>query len=364
MPGKPKERSRKSGRALLGKEGEADMATLRDVAREAGVSVATASRAINGHSNVTAPTRAAVLAAVKKLNFVPHSGARSLTRRKSDTVGVILPDLFGEFFSEIIRGIDLVAHESGMHLLLGNMHGSAHETAAAIAAMRGRVDGLLVMPPELKPETLAAHLDPVLPTVLLNYDAAALDLPYVAVDNYRGAWLMTEALIERGARRIVHIAGPKHNRDARDRQRGFVDAMAKIAGERSPVILPGDFSEEAGVEAARLLLQGQLPADAVFAANDLMAVGCIMQLVAAGKSVPGDLMVAGFDDIPLARHVSPALTTMQVKIDQLGSTGMMMLLRLLRGETLGAASATILTPTLIERGTTGVPLAVREAIAR
>lgn len=339
------------------------MATLRDVAREAGVSVATASRAINGHSNVTAPTRAAVMAAVKKLSFVPHSGARSLTRRKTDTVGVILPDLFGEFFSEIIRGIDLVAHESGMHLLLGNMHGSAHETAAAVASMRGRVDGLLVMPPELKPETLAENLDPVLPTVLLNYDAGTLDLPYVAVDNYRGAWAMTEALLTSGARHIVHIAGPKHNRDARDRQRGFVDAMAKIAGQRSPAILPGDFSEEAGAQAARLLIQGQLPADAVFAANDLMAVGCIMQLSEAGLSVPRDLMVAGFDDIPLARHVSPALTTMQVKIDRLGSTGMMMLLRLLRGETLGAASSMVLTPTLITRGTTAAPVAVGEVRA-
>src|SRR3546814_16754406 len=139
--------------------------------------------------------------------------------------------------------------------------------------MRGLVDGLLVMPPELKPETLAQHLDPVLPTVLLNYDAATLDRPYVAVDNYRGAWTMTEALLARGARRIVHIAGPKHNRDARDRQRGFADAMAQIAGERSPVILPGDFSEAAGAEAARLPLQGQLPADAVFAANALLAAG-------------------------------------------------------------------------------------------
>jgi LacI family transcriptional regulator len=339
------------------------MATLRDVAREAGVSVATASRAINGHSNVTAPTRAAVMAAVKKLNFVPHSGARSLTRRKTDTVGVILPDLFGEFFSEIIRGIDLVAHESGMHLLLGNMHGSAHETAAAVASMRGRVDGLLVMPPELKPETLADNLDPVLPTVLLNYDAGTLDLPYVAVDNYRGAYAMTEALLTGGARHIVHIAGPKHNRDARDRQRGFVDAMARIAGQRSPAILPGDFSEDAGAAAARMLVQGRLPADAVFAANDLMAVGCIMQLGEAGISVPRDIMVAGFDDIPLARHVSPALTTMQVKIDQLGSTGMMMLLRLLRGETLGAESSMILTPTLITRGTTAARVAVGEVRA-
>ncbi|QCB54192.1 LacI family transcriptional regulator [Sphingopyxis sp. PAMC25046] len=328
------------------------MATLRDVAREAGVSVATASRAINGLGNVTAPTRAAVMAAVKKLNFVPHSGARSLTRRKTDTVGVILPDLFGEFFSEIIRGIDLVAHESGMHLLLGNMHGSTHETAAAIAAMRGRVDGLLVMPPDLKPELLADYLDPALPTVLLNYDAGSLDLPFVAVDNYRGAYAMTEALLAQGARQVVHIAGPKHNRDARDRQRGFVDAMAKIAKERSPVILPGDFSEESGEKAARLLVEGQLPADAVFAANDQMAVGLIAELARAGVSVPGDVMVAGFDDIPLARHLSPGLTTMQVNIDRLGSTGMMLLLRLLRGDALGAASATILNPNLIARGTT------------
>ena len=328
------------------------MATLRDVAREAGVSVATASRAINGLGNVTAPTRAAVMAAVKKLNFVPHSGARSLTRRKTDTVGVILPDLFGEFFSEIIRGIDLVAHESGMHLLLGNMHGSTHETAAAIAAMRGRVDGLLVMPPDLKPELLADYLDPALPTVLLNYDAGPLDLPFVAVDNYRGAYAMTEALLTAGARQVVHIAGPKHNRDARDRQRGFVEAMAKIAGERSPVILPGDFSEESGEKAARLFVEGQLPADAVFAANDQMAVGLIAELARAGVSVPGDVMVAGFDDIPLARHLSPGLTTMQVNIDRLGSTGMMLLLRLLRGDALGAASATILNPNLIARGTT------------
>ncbi|MDZ3832797.1 MAG: LacI family DNA-binding transcriptional regulator [Sphingopyxis sp.] len=337
------------------------MATLRDVAREAGVSVATASRAINGLGNVTAPTRAAVMEAVKKLNFVPHSGARSLTRRKTDTIGVILPDLFGEFFSEIIRGIDLVAHESGMHLLLGNMHGSSHETATVIASMRGRVDGLLLMPPEVKPEMLADNLDPALPTVLLNYDASTLDLPFVAVDNYHGAYTMTEALIERGARQIVHIAGPKHNRDARDRQRGFSDAMAKLVGERSPVILPGDFSEEAGAEAARLLVQGQLPADAVFAANDLMALGCILQLAEAGVAVPEDVMVAGFDDIPLARHITPSLTTMQVKIDRLGSTAMMLLLRLLRGDTLGTASANVLTPTLIARGTTGGPAGLARA---
>src|SRR3546814_9095451 len=110
--------------------------------------------------------------------------------------------------------------------------------------------------------------------------------------------------------------------------------MAKIAGERSPVILPGDVSEESGDKAARLFVKVQLPADAVFAANDQMAVGLIAELARAGVSVPGDVMVAGFVDIPLARHLSPGLTTMQVNIDRLGSTGMMLLLRLLRGDAL------------------------------
>ena len=250
-----------------------------------------------------------------------------------------------------------------MHVLLGPVLGRTPERGARFGAMRGRVDGLLVMPPDLKPELLADYLDPALPTVLLNYDAGPLDLPFVAVDNYRGAYAMTEALLTAGARQVVHIAGPKHNRDARDRQRGFVEAMAKIAGERSPVILPGDFSEESGEKAARLFVEGQLPADAVFAANDQMAVGLIAELARAGVSVPDDVMVAGFDDIPLARHLSPGLTPMQVNLARLGSTGMMLLLRLLRGDALGAASATILNPNLIARGTTASIAAAARASA-
>lgn len=331
------------------------MATLRDVAREAGVSVATASRAINGQTNVTGPTRDAVLAAVKKLNFVPHSGARSLTRRRTDTIGVILPDLFGEFFSEIIRGIDLVAHQTGLQLLLGNMHGSVHETAAAVAAMRGRVDGLLVMPPDLAPDRLADYLDASVPTVLLNYEASALDLPFVAVDNYRGAYVMTEALLARGAAKIAHIAGPRHNRDARERQRGFLDAMAAAGRQNAAILLPGDFTEESGEEAARLVLQGQIRADAIFAANDQMAVGCIAELARADVRAPQDILVTGFDDIPLARHLTPPLTTMQVQIDQLGSLGTTLLLRMLRGETLDASAGIVLSPKLTERGTTSLP---------
>ena len=125
------------------------MTTIRDVARTAGVSVATASRALNGHLNVTDGVRKRVTDAAAQLNYIPHSGARSLTRQRSDAIGVVLPDLFGEYFSELVRGIDRIAHQAGLQLLLSNMHGSAQGTATAIRAMRGRVDGLLIMPPEI-----------------------------------------------------------------------------------------------------------------------------------------------------------------------------------------------------------------------
>lgn len=329
------------------------MVTIRDVAKEAGVSVATVSRALNGRTNVTKATREAIEAAAKSLNFVPHSGARSLTIRQTDTIGVILPDLFGEFFSEIIRGIDRIAHGAGKHLLLGNMHGSSHETTSAIRAMRGRVDGLLLMPPDSTDELLSEHLDPGMPTVLLNAQAGESDVPFVAVDNYSGARAITEHLIAKGGRRIVHIAGPKHNRDARERLRGFTDAMRENLGETHPVVLPGDFTESAGQEAARLLIAGQVPADAVFAANDVMAVGLMSVLEEAGVSVGKDRLVAGFDDIPLARHVTPKLTTMQSNMAQLGSTAAMLLLRMLRGERLGMEHGVVLSPTLAERRSTG-----------
>lgn len=328
------------------------MVTIRDVAKEAGVSVATVSRALNGHTNVTKETREAIEAAAKALNFVPHSGARSLTIRQTDTIGVILPDLFGEFFSEIIRGIDMIAHGAGKHLLLGNMHGSSHETTSAIRAMRGRVDGLLLMPPDSTAELLTDHLDPGMPTVLLNAQAGGSDVPFVAVDNYHGARAITEHLIDCGRRRIVHIAGPKHNRDARERLRGFTDAMREKAGETQPVVLPGDFTEGAGREAARLLLAGQVPADAVFASNDVMAVGLISVLDEAGVAIGRDMLVAGFDDIPLARHITPRLTTMQSNMAQLGSTAAMLLLRMLRGEQLGMAHGVVLSPSLAGREST------------
>ena len=123
--------------------------TIRDVAREAGVSVASASRSLNGLANVREATRDRVLGAARRLRYVPHTAARMLSTRRSDTIGVMLPDLHGEFFSEIIRGADQAARARGLHLLVSTSHGDAAEAAAAMRSMRGRVDGLLLMSPHV-----------------------------------------------------------------------------------------------------------------------------------------------------------------------------------------------------------------------
>lgn len=331
------------------------MVTIREVAKAAGVSVATASRALNGLTSVTRQTREKIEAAAARLDYVPHSGARSLTLRTTDTIGVILPDLFGEFFSEVIRGIDHVVHHAGKSLLLGNMHGSSEETEQAMRAMRGRVDGLLVMPPNSNADTIASALSNGLPTVLLNARAKDGATPFVSVDNYQGARLITEHLIERGARTIVHVAGPAGNRDANERQRGYRDTLQEMLPKSDPIILPGDFREGAGSRAAELLINGNIKFDAIFAANDLMAVDLMIKLQEEGIKIGNKVLMAGFDDIPLTRYVTPKLTTVHSDITQLGSTAALMLLRMLKGEKLDASDGLVIPPTLAVRAsTTGI----------
>ncbi len=328
------------------------MVTIREVARAAGVSVATASRALNGLSSVTQDTRAKIEAAAVQLDYVPHSGARSLTRRKTDTIGVILPDLYGEFFSEIIRGIDQVVQGAGKHLLLSNMHGSAEETGLAIRAMRGRVDGLLVMPPDSRAETLGGKLARDIPTVLLNARPESGGTPFVAVDNYAGARLVTEHLIARGGQSLVHIAGPAQNRDAVERERAFRDVVRERLGLHDPRIIAGDFRENGGRLAARELLASQFPCDAVFAANDLMAVEFMSAMGEAGVAIGTDLMVAGFDDIPLARYVMPQLTTVHSDILGVGEAAAELLLRLLDDREACGPTGLVIDPVLAVRGST------------
>jgi LacI family transcriptional regulator len=300
--------------------------TIKDVAREAKVSVATVSRALNGHENVAAPVRSLVLSVAERLRYSPNAAARSLSSRNTQTIGVVLPDLHGEFFSELIRGIDTVARARRQHLLLSSYHGDQEEQARALRAMRGRVDGLLVLSPYTEaPGFLAENLPQALPAVLINAHLPDAAYPVLSIDDHGGAVAMTEHLLAMGHRRIAFIGGPELNFDARERLRGFRDAMASHGAAAQGLELVGDFSEASGHRAGQQLVSEALP-DAVFAANDMMALGCLYAFAQAGVSIPGDIALAGFDDIPLARFVHPTLTTMRVSIAELGESAITRLL--------------------------------------
>jgi LacI family transcriptional regulator len=293
-------------------------ATIKDVAKAAGVSVASVSRALNGRNNVTEETRRRVLEAAARLRYTPNDAARSLITRRTRTIAAVLPDLYGEFFSELIRGMDTAARTHGLHLLVAGARGSAQETASVLRALSGRVDGLLVMSPHADAELLGANLPASLPTVLMNTRLSGAQYSTLSIDNYGGAHAMTRHLLERGHRHIAFIAGPLGNLDAAERLRGYREAL-KQQPDASEIVVPGDFSEESGYRAALRIGHLEKRPQAIFAANDMMAIGCLFGLGEIGFKVPGDVALAGFDDIPTARYVTPPLSTVRVSIAELGS---------------------------------------------
>lgn len=293
-------------------------ATIKDVAREAKVSVASVSRALNGGTGVTAATSERIRAAADRLQYIPHAAARMLITRRTHTIGALLPDLYGEFFSELIRGIDLAARARGLHLLVSSSHDGVAEAAAAVRSMQGRVDGLLILSGRVDAAFLRANLPGELPVVLLNSAVKSPAYSVLNMDNHAAAVAMVRHLLQAGHGEVALIAGPDGNFDARQREEGYRAAMAKYAPRATPNIVAGDFSEESGYRAGRELLTRGVRPRAVFAANDMMAVGCLTAFKEAGVRVPQDIALAGFDDIPIARYVTPALSTVRVRIADFG----------------------------------------------
>ena len=323
-------------------------ATIRDVAERAGVSVASVSRVLNGAGPVTDATRKRVVEAAEALQYVPHSGARSLSTSKTQTIGVILPDLYGEFFSELIRGMDLAARALGYHLIVSSSHDDAEEASAAIRSMRGRVDGLIVLSPHLDAANLAAGLAGRLPILLMNGGADA-GRPSIVVDNHGGAVQAVEHLVETGRRRIAHISGPTGNLEAETRLAGYLEAMAR-AGLPTTVV-EGAFTRSSGHDAGVELARRPTPPDAVFAGNDIMAVGAMLALQDAGLRVPEDVAIIGFDDVPIASLVRPGLTTLRIHIAETGRSALERLVRLINaaGEAVADTACEVVRPELVVR---------------
>src|SRR5437762_5961569 len=220
--------------------------TIHDVAARAGVSVATVSRVLNRNAPVRQETLQHVQDVARRLRYVPNTAARALSIRRSHTIGVVLPNVHGEFFSEVIRGIDMAARKAGFHILVSGSHSDPDEMLAVLEAMRGGVDGLLVMAPDVAIASLREQIPADLPLVLLN--AASEDHDAITIDNYGGALAMTRHLASLGHTRIAFIKGPDRNADARERLRGYRRAMREIGVRNRGLECAGDFTEETGCD--------------------------------------------------------------------------------------------------------------------
>jgi len=330
------------------------MVTIKDVARVAGVSVATVSRVYNGSTLVRADTRDRVRRVAQELGYSPHGAARSLITSRTHTLGVLLPDLYGEFFSEVIRGIDLAAQREGYHLLVSSARDDRRPLETALRSMRGRVDGLIVMSPDLDARASRRSLPERFPVVLLNCPPSDAAYDSLGIANYEGARAMVRHLAALGHRRIAIIKGAEHNFDAAERLRGYRAALAEAGLVSDPGLeFPGDFSEAAGHAAAGLILAAPDRPTAVFAANDGMAIGALSAFRNAGLRIPEDIAIGGFDDIPMARYVEPTLTSVHVDISALGERATAWLLEALRAPAERELRRETLPTTLVVRRSCG-----------
>ncbi len=304
--------------------------TIRSVAEEAGVSPATVSRVFNDTAPVEQSTRERILDAADRLGYVPNATARSLSMNTTNTFGVLLPYLTGEYFPEVIRGLDEAAQKHERFLLLSSSHHTPDDLKRALRSMYGRVDGLVLMLPQLAAADFKEHLPEDVPVVLLNCAPGEHDYGVLSIDNQEGGRLATQHLIEQGHERIGIITGGLANYEARERLGGYQAAM-EAAGlpQKDEWIATGDFSRESAREAIGQLLAADSPPTAVFASNDYMAMGAIHALRENGLSVPEDVAIVGFDDLPSAKHFTPSLSTVNARMGDLGTQAVSMLLSLM-----------------------------------
>lgn len=328
--------------------------TLDEVARIAGVSRATASRAINGGSRVSPTARAAVDDAVRTLGYVPNPAARSLVTRRTDSIAVIVPEpderVFSDpFFPGTLRGANRVLSTRDLQLVLLLATPGAEGARTLRYLSHRHVDGALVVSHH-RNDGLADHLSAIgLPSVFVGRPWHASDrVTYVDVDNAAGGREATRLLVERGCRRIGTIAGPGDMTAAVDRLQGWREAMG-AAGLDTGAVAVGDFTEAGGELAAQQLLARYPDLDGIVVASDLMAVGALRVLTDAGRRVPDDVALVGYDDLGVAERTAPPLTTIRQPIVEMAERATRLLLEQIDGGGPAGSMRVIIPPTVVRR---------------
>lgn len=303
--------------------------TIKDVARTAGVSIATVSRILNGSAGVSEELAARVNAAVDMLEYRPNAVARALKERKSRSIGLVIPDIENPFFPSLVRGAEDAARQQGYAVILCNTDGNAVEEDRYIQFLFSKqVDGILFIGGIESQGNLEMLADLPVPVVTLDRRAATGKLSAVVYDNYQGAILAVEHLIKTGRKKIAFISGPLKSSSSIDRRRGFTDTLAKFSlPVNEKLTFVGNYSFDSGYQAAKELIEKKESFDAIFAANDMMAIGAIEALLEASIRVPEDVAIVGFDDIRLAFWHKPSLTTVRQPAYEMGQAAVAMLIK-------------------------------------
>lgn len=306
------------------------MATIKDVAREAGVSIATTSRVINNAPHTSEKAIIAVKKAMETLGYRPNSNARALVSKTSNTIGVLVNDVSAPFFGSMVKAIDTVANEQGKQVLIGNgYHDATKEKNAIDLLINSRCESLVVHSKGLSNDVLIQLANEVPGLVLINRLIPEIASRCIALDNYKGSYLATEHLIRQGHRHIAYICSSHNIDDAYDRKTGYLQALQDNGIDvKEEYIEYGEPDEEGGEQAVINLIAKNTPITAIATYNDYMAAGCMALLQENGIRIPEDMSVIGFDDGHIARYIYPRLTTIRYPIQIMANEAVNLSLKL------------------------------------
>jgi LacI family transcriptional regulator len=334
---------------------EVSVATIHDVARQAGLSVATVSRALSGRGYVSAGSKERVLAAVESLGYVPNGLARGLKTQRSGLVALLVPEIMNSFYTTLSRGVEDVANAHGLQVILGNTDESLAKERAYVDLMTStRVEGVILAPAGDSRETLGVLASQSVPTVLIDRTVPDYSGDLVRGDSIAGAHDLTRHLLTLGHRRIALINGHPDTSVAQERATGFQMALAEahIPGNACPISFGTWFAEDAAARTGDLL-DAPEPPTAILAANTFMAIGALRALRQRGRHVPEHVALACFDDIEDAAEIEPFLTALAQPAYSMGEVAMRFLLERISGEYDGTGREIVLPPALLVRRSCG-----------
>lgn len=309
--------------------------SIKEIAKRANVSIATVSRALNDHPSVKQETKELILRIARELDYEPSGLIKSLVRKNNDVIGFVVPEIWGEFYTDIINGIDDVASEEGYHLIVASSHSKRNIVESVLNFMQeSLVDGVILMLPSMNEQIKEIITKSQTPIVLITGKNEWGKINTVSIDNFQGTYSMTKFLIEQlGYKKIAVIRGPDDNYDSSERLEGFISAMLELGLPiRNDWIIAGNFDVKSGeLACSRLLAMIEKP-EVIFCFNDMMALGCYKYVNKIGLKIPDDIGIVGFDHILISEVIYPSLTTVHVPKRELGSEAMNILLRLIKNK--------------------------------